>query len=245
MNRAERRRFEKDFAIILRKDGDHCTLCRRKLEHNERTFGGKTAAGRVALTTDCCRSKLAVEIVTGLYATRHLEAMPTTSRKLGSKVAPGGDVNRTLDALQGHLSAIDDIATDTRRRAGVRGTALVNLEDSEWKADDAAWFAGHPNRSHRLRPMTDDEASSFPPAFLAEPIPEGHRRDVVIRQIEPGRRVRLPFGRNVSVPVPDLEAIIHALFDQVAGGAPGRIITVRDVAEVAKLHEDSGNAPRN
>lgn len=246
MNRAERRRFEKEFATILRNDGDHCTLCRRELQHNERTFGGKTGAGTVALTTECCRSQLVVEAMTGLYTNRFPEAMPAISGKRRSKVAPQGELTNALDALQSHFSAIDDIATDARKRAGVRGTGAVNLQASAWKADDAAWFASHPDRSHRLRPMADDEAATYPPGLVDQPMPENHRFEVVIRQIEPGRRVRLPFGRNVSVPIPDHEAIIHALFDRIAaGGGPGRVVSVREIAEVAKLHEGSGQTPRN
>jgi hypothetical protein len=47
------------------------------------------------------------------------------------------------------------------------------------------------------------------------PLP-GHEFQVLVRQVEPGARIRLPFGRNLNVEILDNEATIHALFDLAA-----------------------------
>jgi hypothetical protein len=87
----------------------------------------------------------------------------------------------------------------------------VFLEDSIWKADDAKYFKDHPQRSHRLRRMYPHELGmpDWPP-------PPGHEFQVLVKQVEPGARIRLPFGRNFNVEILDNEATLRALFDFAA-----------------------------
>jgi hypothetical protein len=59
----------------------------------------------------------------------------------------------------------------------------------------------------------------------------------VIRQVEVGKRVRLPFVRNLEMPIPDIEEVVHAIFDIVAGRPrDANAITVGEVAELAKRY---------
>jgi hypothetical protein len=68
---------------------------------------------------------------------------------------------------------------------------------------DIDWFRSHPNRSHRIRPGISGESPGIPP-----------ERYVVVRQVQPGVRLRQSF--DVALPLPSEEApehIAHAIFD--------------------------------
>jgi hypothetical protein len=64
----------------------------------------------------------------------------------------------------------------------------------------------------------------------------GHRggtKSVLIglsRQIEPGSRVRTFLYQPTDLPAPDDEAVVHAMFDLVAQGEPGEIISEEELA---------------
>jgi hypothetical protein len=81
------------------------------------------------------------------------------------------------------------------------------------------------------------ELESFPPDAVPTTLPPDHEIQVVIRQVEPGQRIRAPFGRNLGTPVPDVEAVIHALFDSVAQPrGEGVVISVEEVAKLAERY---------
>jgi len=100
--------------------------------------------------------------------------------------------------------------------------------DAPWKSDDAAWFEAHPTRLHRIRPLIGEEAASFG-SISEQPMPPRHELQVLVRQIEPGQRVRSPFGRNLDTPIPDDEAALHALFDVVTNTGGGADISTGEV----------------
>jgi hypothetical protein len=86
------------------------------------------------------------------------------------------------------------------------GSAVL---DSAWKNDDRLWFEQRPERSHRARLAFPGEAHE-----VAAKAPTGHMLLMLIRQAEPGKRVRAGFYLNADLwPVPDDDAIAHALFD--------------------------------
>jgi hypothetical protein len=80
-------------------------------------------------------------------------------------------------------------------------------------ADDRRWFAGHPRRSHRIRPPGIGERQTMRGQY-----PE-MRCYVVVRQTEPGVRLRQPAW--LTGRVPNLEPIAHAVFDLVLAAARG------------------------
>jgi hypothetical protein len=124
------------------------------------------------------------------------------------------------------------LAADPAERAGLAGRTLVlSAADAPWRCDDAAWFEAHPDRAHRLRAMAAGEA----PTLLRDPadLPPGHAWRVLVRQVAPGRRVRLAVGWDPGLPIPDAEAIVHALFDLVAAGGAGRPVPVEEVVDLA------------
>jgi hypothetical protein len=105
-----------------------------------------------------------------------------------------------------------------QRRVAERRNASA---EAPWKVDDRQWFADHPHRSHRLRPMFSNEfldvEKSVCSIFGSDEIPEGHSLLVLVRQLEPGERERRFFCHNAEVSILDNEYIIHAIFDLAAG----------------------------
>lgn len=56
--------------------------------------------------------------------------------------------------------------------------------------DDRLWFEAHPHRQHRVRPYISGEGAQGQP----DPTPRhGHGLFIVVRQLQPGVRVRLLF----------------------------------------------------
>jgi hypothetical protein len=74
--------------------------------------------------------------------------------------------------------------------------------------------------------------------------PPGHEFQIIVRQVLPGRRLRLPFCRNVAVDIPDVEPLLHALFDLFCPHdgdtrQPGDLVSVREVAALAMKYAEA------
>jgi hypothetical protein len=110
----------------------------------------------------------------------------------------------------------------------------VSVLGNAWKTEDAAWFKTNPKRSHRLRAIfAGEELTLFNPSGMPDP-PPGHEFQVVVRQIKSGTRMRVPFCRSMEIPIPDIEAAIHAIFDIVSGERQKQgVISVKELAELA------------
>ena len=241
MNRAQRRRFDTELRTLLARDGDHCSLCRRPFEHNVRTQCGIAAGGGAAIAGPCCRSRIREVVAEGLFVAKHIaDDLFTSSGDFQSsgfrsqQARAPEEPEQAVDELQRALWRGAQIAEGALRSAGLAGRARVTLRESPWKADDAAWFAARPNRSHRLRKAFHGElvelgGASSPAA--------GHEVQILVRQVEPGRRVRTQFSRNLSVHIPDDECALHALFDLAAGAEQGALIPVVAVRGMAQSYE--------
>jgi hypothetical protein len=103
--------------------------------------------------------------------------------------------------------------------------------------DDAAWFKAHPHRSHRLRQPHDVELreTMAPAVTPASAIPY-----VVIRQVRPGHRLRLPIWSDIEMP--DTEANGHALFDLSLKQTPGQPLPMIKIASRALEYARGGRA---
>ena len=77
---------------------------------------------------------------------------------------------------------------------------MIDSDDAA-SINDRDWFTANPTRSHRLRRSLPGEPESSV---------------VVVRQIEPGLRVRLGFAPTFSIP--DREPMLAALFSKLARG---------------------------
>jgi hypothetical protein len=220
MKPAARRRVEREIRKITREDGEHCSLCRSRLEHNSRTFGGTVKGGTSVLTGECCGGRIEIVVLEGLYLDGEADDLVSRLVSLRRDAPPNntGDVEGSVEAIKRIFDGRQADGRAVARRAGLpeRKTKLFTAE-STWKTDDAVWFEAHADRSHRLRSLHDGEAeaSGFPTHIK---MPERHEMQVLVRQIEPGKRARLAFGRNIDVPIPDDETVLHALSDIVSGG---------------------------
>jgi hypothetical protein len=65
-------------------------------------------------------------------------------------------------------------------------------------------------------------------------VPPSHELQVLVRQVEPGSRIRVAFCRNLACPIPNDDAVLRATFDlNLKDGKPGAVLTVREVAGLA------------
>ncbi|AYG64522.1 hypothetical protein [Rhizobium jaguaris] len=236
MRRADRRRFEKEFRTLIDRDSEACTLCRRPFEHNNKTYGGLTPGGRTVLTGDCCREKVEYVMASGVYVIRKIHEIPIADRKSIKRLS-SSEMEGAVEVMHDHFDELDSISGRVMKQAGLKGEArALFLEDTAWKKDDAAWFKNNPDRSHRLRPMFESEASSLPEDVLQFQAPKGHKMEVLVRQVEVGKRARTLICRNTEIPIPDLEEVIHALFDTVSQRKDQGVITAEEIASLARSY---------
>lgn len=254
MSRSQRRRFDSEFQKVLRTKGDNCNLCGRPFQHNDRTHGGFSMRDKVVVVGDCCRDKLATIYGGGVFSTRNndvLSAKAGTKKAADAPMLKAGDLEKTISGIQAHFEDLDKLSAKVMRQAGVsrsKERTSVSLATTPWKTDDAAWFDAHPGRSHRLRPAFPDEFKHLEHEFGE--MPEHHEVQTLVRQVEVGTRIRTPFGRDLRTEIPDLEPVLHALYDLVAQRNPAaRNLSVSDVAELAMKYaaaQDEGHSgPKN
>ncbi len=230
MNRGERRKIDRAVKRLMETRGDNCTLCSREFQHNEKTFGGILDSGEVHLVGNCCSQKLARVVGMGLYLRHHTHLLPKGAKEHPQRSSL--DIARSVDALQGAVSQLDQLQTDAMRRAGlpIEKAKILLDANAPWQSDDRIWFEQNQNRMHRLRAAHAQEDQTW---LFAVAAPHSHELWVLVRQIEPGKRIRLPFYRDMSVDIPDIDVVIESLFDLCARGKPGRAISVKDVASAA------------
>ena len=240
MSRADRRRFEKEFKKLPKPD--NCMICGNALVHNTRTFGGLAADGSVVLAGECCERRVVTPMVAGLYLTRGIDGlMPRTNQGNGKSNSPE-DVQRALGAIQSHFDDLDSRTRAMMRQGGIpRQAQNIFVADQPWKEDDAAWFRNNPDRSHRLRPMLAGEAATLPSEVTITEIPANHRLEILVRQVEPGARIRVVFCRNTDCALPDREDIMHALFDTVAMSGNRGIIDAQKINALAQQYANSSS----
>lgn len=183
---------------------------------------------------ECCAKKIEHLVLSGIFLHHDYDTIPHTKDDLEEATLTPAEIGDAVERLQNHVAGVDRFASDIAKRAGIpTGRMRVTTSDNPWKADDAAWFKANPSRSHRLRPMfPGEETTLFDPGNRTA-LPPNHAFQVLVRQVQPGMRARVPFGRNTEVPIPDIEPLMHALFD-LAGGT-GKTKGVISTAEIAKL----------
>jgi len=211
MSRQQRRHFERQLKNLIKCNGDNCSLCGAEFQHNGRTFGGYGQDGKVELVSECCVERLLEVHTAGLYSCRNYDFLPAGQNSM----TRGLDLEQVVKALGALERAIafadEEVKDDMWRRGGVSQPPhpLISVLDHPWKKDDREWFEQHPERSHRARFPFDGEVG--PEELVA---PGGHRLLVLLRQVEPGKRIKSGFFiSDELLQVPDVEAVAHALFD--------------------------------
>lgn len=230
MKPSGRRRVERAIRKIMQDDGDRCSVCKKPFDHNIKTFGGVLAGGVPALVTECCVAKLKEVILQGAYVNRNYEHL--AGKGPPGEGLPPTEIPGAVERIREHFAAGDKFGSEIAKRGGMpMATPRLHTADSAWKADDAEWFKAHGERAHRLRPAFPGE---FDPSALPA-LPPGHEYQALVRQVAPGQRIRNAFARNTEVPIPDVEEVLHALFDIAAGGHQG-VVTSGQVAELASRY---------
>ena len=230
LNRAQRRRLDRQIEGLM--GGDGCSVCGATFEHNARIFGGCDLYGRPAITGDCCNEVLAQVTHAGINTKRSYDFLERTKKKdpRRSKPSSAAEIISAIATCQDLIAEADQQLDGMVRRAGLGDRRLpINVLESAWKADDRVWFEQHPERSHRARLAFPGEADAH-----AARVPPGHVLLTLLRQVEPGKRVRTGFYLNAELwPAPEIEAVAHLLFDI----ATGQQAQPRDAAERAAAVE--------
>jgi hypothetical protein len=211
MSRQQRRQFERQLRKLMRTKGDNCSLCDAEFQHNVRTFGGYDQDGKVALVGECCVERLLEVHTAGICSRRNYDFLPAGENRRGRGLGPE-QLAHALGALERAIAFADEeVKDDLWRRGGVNQPpqARISVLDHPWKKDDREWFEQHPARAHRARFPFDGEVEAE--KLVA---PQGHQLLVLLRQVEPGKRIKSGFFiSDELLPVPDVEAVAHVLFD--------------------------------
>lgn len=247
MNRAARRRFDKEFSKVLKTSGDACGLCGEALKHNSQTFGGIAPGNHVVLTGECCAQRLETVMGSGVYINENTDAILSVmnASKSSSGDAPPDPLVAARQLRLG-ISALDKATAELMRKGGVkRSPSSISITDNPWKTDDATWFKNHPGRSHRLRPLHPEEATTLPAGLMHSELPDDHRWEILVRQVKEGQRIRTALCRNTKMSIPDVEEVIHAIFDIVMKAEGSGVISVEEVAALATRYRVPTDASRN
>lgn len=108
-------------------------------------------------------------------------------------------------------------SSDLRRTPGnVTLPELLHREYVKAGDRDRQWFAARPHRRFRLRPAVRAERQAWQETGL----PATH---VLVEQVQPGHRRRIPVLWTIPGPLPDTDAVLARLLaGAVFGGASGR-----------------------
>jgi hypothetical protein len=210
LSRQQRRRINRQIYKLLHRDV--CSICSRPLKHNSRTTSGLDTQGSVVVAGECCMSRVTVVFGRGFYSDRHYDFLLRRSSEPNIK-ATNEQIADAIAAYQKVIADTDKWLDGIERRGGGGRAYKVDTLDHPWKKDDADWFERHQSRAHRARAPFPGEVDKE----VAE-TPAGHTMVMLVRQVEPGARLKTNFYLNTdALPVPDDEAIIHALFEVAAG----------------------------
>jgi hypothetical protein len=213
LSRHERRRFDRELRRLAQ---DRCSICQRRLAHNSRLTVGLDAQGVAAVAGPCCADRVVTVLGLGLFhdSWHQYDFMADLAGGVFDSASSPAKVLQAIEVVQNAVARTDKRIDDAMRRSGC-DPRRIGLLDTAWKDDDRAWFASHPDRAHRARLPFPGEAEE------AEKVPAGHVRILLIRQIEPGYRVKASFYLNADFfPIPDDEAVVHALFEVAAKREP-------------------------
>lgn len=231
---------------LIETDGDICTLCRAPFAHGAKTFLGETKARQPAVVCAGCASRPRRMIGCGLYiGAQHANNYPDLFCRGGTApdvVSPQAAM-AAVDLFQQYIADTDALANDIARRGGLPPGLTPQIfctETTAWKTDDARWFAAHPTRSHRVRAVSDEEIVALDQSSELKP---GYRRACIVRQIEPGMRLRYIFNLTSAFEIPDIEEVLHALLDKVMRNGD-LDLDLGAVAELARQYAASAVQPQ-
>jgi hypothetical protein len=167
-----------------------CSICGSAWPHNSRIAYGFDHNDRIVVVGECCLDRIAVPF--GVSPARESAVcMSEIWKRLDEVIA---------------LQQRDITAANKQFEGGT---------------DDRTWFEQNPQRSHRARmPFPGEEFLLSGGDDGANSLPEC-TSFILVRQIKPDTRIRRGFYLNTALlPVPDDEALIHAMFEIASSREP-------------------------
>jgi hypothetical protein len=221
--RQQRQRINKVLNKLVAHEA--CSICGSAWKHNTRTAYGLDRNGRIVAVGECCLNEVVVAFGRGFFSERRYDFLNQPQRERGAPPPNPAPRRNSETSVPKFLSPEPAPGTKTAKpieRGGVEwhGVDVIgeifSALDHSWKTDDRTWFEENPQRSHRARmPLAGEEF-----LFGTNSLPEC-TSFILVRQIKPGTRIRRGFYLNtVLLPVPDDEALIHAMFEIASGRGP-------------------------
>jgi hypothetical protein len=212
--RRERRRINRTLHKLLQHDV--CSVCGRALPHNSRTAYGLDSNGNVAVAGQCCLDRVALAFGQGFYSKRHYDFLTARNATSHAPEPTNEQIAGAIALYQKAVADTDKRLADVERHGGIDLPIKPELAERPWKDDDRIWFERNPKRAHRARLPFPGEADQE----VAE-VPAGWALVLLLRQVEPGTRLKAGFYLLAdALPVPDDEALIHAMFEIAVGHEP-------------------------
>jgi len=205
--RQQRRRIDQALRKLLRRDA--CSVCGKTFRHSSRTACGFDAHYDVAVTGECCIDRLTEIFLMGLYSERKYDFLLPGDSKPDNELT-NEQVVAAIAAYQKIIIDTDKRLDDIERRGGTTRSRGVSLLDHPWKSDDRDWFERNRSRAHRVRMPFPGEADE-----CGIKAPAGYSLIALVRQVEPGSQLKawLCIIGDPSPPIPEVEALAHALFE--------------------------------
>jgi hypothetical protein len=214
MPRQRRRRIDRELHRLL--SLDTCSICKSPLKHNSRTASGLDAKGNAVVAGECCMSRVTEVFGLGLYCSQRQYDFPTQGKSSQESKLTDEQILDAIALTQSIIADADKRLDGIERRGGIERLSRINPFPSAWKDDDRNWFDGNPARTHRVRMPFPGEADD-----VAATTPAGHALIMLVRQVEPGSRIKATLYLNANLlPAPDNEAVAHALFEIAVGHEP-------------------------
>jgi hypothetical protein len=215
--RQQRRRVNRQLRELM--DRDVCSVCSKALKHNGITAYGLDTHGNVCVAGECCLGQVVITFGRGFFSTRRYDFLQPRGAKPDSNPT-NEQITDAIAAYQQAIADADKLFDGIERRGGVGGVGSLRargicLLDHPWKDDDRIWFEQNPTRSHRMR-------TPFPGELDGVEIQAERRAIVLVRQVEPGSRLRAVLDPDVLLlpGSPHDEAFAHALFEVAVGHEP-------------------------
>lgn len=177
----------------------------------------------------------------------HCDVCQVTNTNLAHGRLPNGDMTARCEKHFEGMSCIEAIslcveAPSVLKKAKASGA--LPKGPMKWHARDDSpdidrdWFAAHPQRTHRIRPPT--EAEKFGDLKLKD-LDLDVSAMIVVRQIEPGIRVRVAFNEDAwayfiaLAPADrpwDDDDYLHRVFDVITNNKDGLLPVVSSFEEL-------------
>jgi hypothetical protein len=204
LQRRQRRAVERRLRELVRRGV--CSVCGNYdcFEHGRRVTAGLDANGHIVLAGECCSSRVVEIFRAGLILNREYDFLPPLS-----VMATDAQIAEKVATTQKLVAYADTQCAGVERRGGGGPIGDISLRDHPWKSNDREWFKRNPSRAHRMRLAYPGELEDETTKDRA-----GHTRIMLVRQVEPGNRVKNDFYiRTDLLSLPDTEAVAHALFE--------------------------------